>query len=64
MRRDDRKRTEGRLTVVLEEFVLVAALPKDAALFRAHNFPGAEIDDTLVGGVLEENSGGDQGQRW
>jgi hypothetical protein len=45
------------LTVMLEDFALVAALPEYATLLGAHNLPRTQIYDTLVGSVLEENSG-------
>lgn len=48
---------------MFEKLVLVTALPEDTALLRTDNLPGAQVDDSLVGSVLKENSGRDRGQR-
>lgn len=47
----------GRVrTEMLHELAVVATLPEDAAGLVAHDFPGAEIDCPLVGGIFEERA--------
>jgi len=43
-------------TIMLEELVLIAALPEDTALLRPHHLPRAKIDGSFVGRILEKSS--------
>lgn len=44
---EDREEGGRRLAVVFEDFVFVAALPYDAALFAFDDLPGTEVDGAL-----------------
>lgn len=50
------QRNTDILTIMLKNFALITALPEYATLVGTHHFPRAEINDTLVGGVLEKYS--------
>lgn len=42
-----------RRTIVLEQFVLIAALPEDTALLRTHYFPRSKVNNPFVGSILK-----------
>jgi hypothetical protein len=41
---------------VLEQFVLIAALPENTTLLRTHYFPRPEVNNPFVGSILKEYS--------